>query len=422
MISWSGGSGSGSGSEGARSRLGSTAAGAGGGRSGGGNLLPYSLSLATERIAATARTTGTAADNTAISADTGYSSDLAPVSGAAAVFTTAILSVYEKRVQGLISGCTHIHSVDQLATSLGDGADIDVTTTTSNSSGSSSESITHEHNMQDQKLIDAAVLCIWIDVDPDPQYGSPPFEPIARFFGIWHEHRRGAHKGLHEFYWENKYVLLLNTYMSRDAAQTQRQYQKQRHTSSGTTADTAGNGNKGGGGGGDGAGPPDYMSLLYAASTYKQLMPKEVPTLLPQHFNDQLMKKIHAKKAAVDMVLSGAKIVAAGKGGMSCDAVCSEYRSAAGSAHALTYKCQEDKLYLANTCHAMSTAFDCKSGCGEGLVGFGTEQPAYVVPEAPVQGGLHRPSACAISTNVLMATCEASYQYTRRLCVCVPSG
>eukprot|EP00605_Chrysophyceae_sp_TOSAG23-4_P002916 GSChrysophyteH1.ASY1.ANO1.3211.1 assembled CDS len=59
-------------------------------------------------------------------------------------------------------------------------------------------------------IASAGVLCAWIDVDPDPPYGEPPFQSIARFFGLWHEHRRGAHKGLHEFYWEGKYLLLLN--------------------------------------------------------------------------------------------------------------------------------------------------------------------------------------------------------------------
>ena len=47
------------------------------------------------------------------------------------------------------------------------------------------------------------MYCIWIDVSIDGSgYGPPEFEPIASFFGIWHEHRRGGHKGLHEFYWD----------------------------------------------------------------------------------------------------------------------------------------------------------------------------------------------------------------------------
>lgn len=55
-------------------------------------------------------------------------------------------------------------------------------------------------------------------MDHDPKFGNPPFEGPAQYFGIWHEHKRGAHRGLHEFYWRKEtsdalvYVLLLNVY------------------------------------------------------------------------------------------------------------------------------------------------------------------------------------------------------------------
>jgi hypothetical protein len=39
---------------------------------------------------------------------------------------------------------------------------------------------------------------------------NPPFKPISSFFGLWHEHRRGAHRGMHRFYFEDKLILLLN--------------------------------------------------------------------------------------------------------------------------------------------------------------------------------------------------------------------
>jgi hypothetical protein len=68
----------------------------------------------------------------------------------------------------------------------------------------------------------SGLFCIWINVNPEPQ-GMAPFEAMGGFFGIWHEHRRGAHKNMHEFYWtspaasknaDNKssYILLLNTF------------------------------------------------------------------------------------------------------------------------------------------------------------------------------------------------------------------
>jgi len=56
------------------------------------------------------------------------------------------------------------------------------------------------------------LLCVWINVDASADYSPPPFDPVASFFGIWHEHKRGAHKGLHEFHFNTNYVLLLNVY------------------------------------------------------------------------------------------------------------------------------------------------------------------------------------------------------------------
>ena len=45
-------------------------------------------------------------------------------------------------------------------------------------------------------------LTIWISASVAPN--RKDFEPIAGFFGIWHEHQRGSHCGVHEFYWCKK--------------------------------------------------------------------------------------------------------------------------------------------------------------------------------------------------------------------------
>ena len=90
---------------------------------------------------------------------------------------------YEKRVTNLINSCHHVTDV------------------------------------QDFVKNKAGVYCIWIREDPDPRFGTPPFQPIAKVFGIWHEHKRGVHRGMHEFYWnpskddqrEKSYILVLNT-------------------------------------------------------------------------------------------------------------------------------------------------------------------------------------------------------------------
>lgn len=61
-------------------------------------------------------------------------------------------------------------------------------------------------------------LTVWMRFDPEPpepppgQKSTKPFEPIAKFFGIWHEARRGAHCGVHELWWGSTQLLLVNTH------------------------------------------------------------------------------------------------------------------------------------------------------------------------------------------------------------------
>lgn len=62
------------------------------------------------------------------------------------------------------------------------------------------------------KLFADEIICLWVDISTNCENHPVPFEPVAAFFGIWHEHRRGNHRGLHEFYWESNYLLLLNVY------------------------------------------------------------------------------------------------------------------------------------------------------------------------------------------------------------------
>lgn len=57
------------------------------------------------------------------------------------------------------------------------------------------------------------LLCVWILVDTDCEMKPVLFEPVATFFGLWHEHRRGNYHGLHEFsFTGGNYVLLFNVF------------------------------------------------------------------------------------------------------------------------------------------------------------------------------------------------------------------
>ena len=60
-------------------------------------------------------------------------------------------------------------------------------------------------------------VVVWIDVNVNPRPGMPhEFKSIAQSFGIWHEARRGAHIGVHEFWIHNArvHMLLVNVHRS----------------------------------------------------------------------------------------------------------------------------------------------------------------------------------------------------------------
>lgn len=62
------------------------------------------------------------------------------------------------------------------------------------------------------------LLCLWIDVNTGSNpYRPPDFEPIAKFFGIWHEYQRGSFENVHEFYWEGNYVHMTNLFNNEEA-------------------------------------------------------------------------------------------------------------------------------------------------------------------------------------------------------------
>lgn len=54
---------------------------------------------------------------------------------------------------------------------------------------------------------DTRPLAVWLVADPDRM---KEFEPIASFFGVWHEARRGAHRGLHELWFQGRRIFLVN--------------------------------------------------------------------------------------------------------------------------------------------------------------------------------------------------------------------
>jgi hypothetical protein len=198
-------------------------------------------------------------------------------------------------------------------------------------------------------------VCFWLSISTNCETSPVPFAPIAGFFGIWHEHRRGNHQGVHEFYWEGNYLLLLNVH--DDDVRDRR-----------AGSDKA---------------------------TFKHLMPPDIrPLTRTDYFDKSLLSEIKRRNLNI-------KTTKAAQAGMSCDAVC----AAAGQ------RCKAEHLALINTCAALQSAFSCT----ECRASYGAEQPSYVDLLAEAQFG---PGLCLYNTGDAPSTCEASHASTIRLCPC----
>jgi len=236
------------------------------------------------------------------------------------IFIGAMSSVYEVRIEQLMSKCTHVNTFSDLITKQG------------------------------------GILCVWVSCNPEPPAYSPPdFEPIAKFFGLWHEVRRGGHRGLHEFYWEDSYILLINVF---DVV---------------------------------------VSNTNILMPTYKLQKPPSVPILTPNVFDKRLITELKRKK----MGLVGTPSSSVGK---NCDEVCAEENKV----------CRKDLLPLLNTCQALNEVFPCRD-CSESR---GLEQPAYVDPTAEAKHSPGRCLVNSSPEYANQVSCSATHPATKRLCAC----
>eukprot|EP00598_Pedospumella_elongata_P011649 CAMPEP_0185007258 /NCGR_PEP_ID=MMETSP1098-20130426/86634_1 /TAXON_ID=89044 /ORGANISM="Spumella elongata, Strain CCAP 955/1" /LENGTH=282 /DNA_ID=CAMNT_0027535571 /DNA_START=117 /DNA_END=965 /DNA_ORIENTATION=+ len=201
------------------------------------------------------------------------------------------------------------------------------------------------------------VICLWVDVNTNCEGHPVAFEPIASFFGLWHEHRRGNHRGLHEFYFNSNYLLLLNVFDNRFARTRE----------------------------GD-------------VRTYHYLLPPTVnPLKSAKQFDKSLLRDLKRKALPGNV-----NMVKATELGQNCNEVC----------QAVNKQCSLPQLLLINSCSALQEHFSCTL-CRNSM---GTEQPAFVNPRAEAQFG---PGECLVNTGEASSTCEASHPSTYRLCACV---
>lgn len=243
---------------------------------------------------------------------------------AASAYVGVMRGPYEARIHSLLQACTHVASPLELTSGK------------------------------------AGIYCVWIKAEPEPaEYERPAFEPVAAFFGLWHEHKRSAHRGLHDFFWEDSYVLLLNIFdCSRDRTN----------------------------------GPPGVF-----LGSYLEHMPPSARVVPPGEFDHRLL--VEGRRRRLGIVGHAGK-----EAGTSCHTVCADKG----------LRCSPELLPLVNTCEALREAF----GCRQCVSSVGREQPAFVVPDAEEQFG---PGKCLVSLKPDQSSCEASHKATRRLCACVPA-
>jgi hypothetical protein len=68
---------------------------------------------------------------------------------------------------------------------------------------------------------------------------------------------------------------------------------------------------------------------------------------------------------------------------------------------------------VVNDCGSLRAAFDCAS-CGDSI---GGDQPAFVDRGADVPQSAG-PGACLVNGDATLFSCDARYEWTRRLCPC----
>ena len=192
-----------------------------------------------------------------------------------------------------------------------------------------------------------------MDIDPTEPDGmlgrKPEFEPLSMFLGIWHEHRRGAHKGVHELFYEDKYVLILNV---RDR-------------------------------------PGEY-------DNYKSKMPPNAVLLDPRRFDKSA---VLSEKKRKKMGLVGTAATAAG---MNCDDVCQK--------KGMT--CRKDLLPLLNTCQALNELFpcrDCVKSIGSDQPAYvSPTAPATHGPGKCVVSSMPEQSTCGASHESTLRLCACA--------------
>lgn len=222
--------------------------------------------------------------------------------------------------------------------------------------------ISHGSQLLETKQPEKARI-IWYKADPHPKKEKQVI-PLMAEFKIWHQVLRGARQAVHEFWYDDRKIVMINTF---DPSRTKPPSKKQR----------------------------SVWFFGYPRQTkWIEHMPKEATIFNAQNLYSQLkggqgLPVVHTE--------IGYKAVGASPSdrGKSCDYVCAKKG----------LKCSVSQLKKVNNCEQLRSAF----GCALCKTSYGVDQPSFVEKEA----------SCLVNSDRSYFSCAGTFGQARRLCACV---
>eukprot|EP00924_Labyrinthula_sp_SR-Ha-C_P004728 snap_masked-scaffold_1-processed-gene-9.46-mRNA-1 protein AED:0.55 eAED:0.55 QI:0/-1/0/1/-1/1/1/0/589 len=187
-------------------------------------------------------------------------------------------------------------------------------------------------------------------------------QSLMEMFKLWHEPDRGQRYNVHEFWFENTHLIMINLWSAARAREN--------------------------------------IFAQVAAETWENLKPDSVKVFNTETLLARirvLFSKQKQHNEVLDITAPLIKIFVADREGQSCDDVCSQ----------TSMSCELSGFDIVNTCENMRKHHSCQT-C---KASFGLDQPAYFMSSDQI--------TCFYNTKPDYISCSGYHKNTKRLCPCV---